>query len=143
MNRDNLARDKETKLLNYREFFEERVDDNLFAYGILEEIKVRSERNAISNADFLIKKKIEGLEADVKRKQIKLQMAIPTGMVACLIIIICMIVGCVTIFACQLIANIKILDYYILLFIITGCCGLLHTSINTFKCWKRFIENDE
>lgn len=143
MIQDNLARKEEKKILDCREIFDAKANDNQFAYEIMAQIKVRAEQKAIDNAEDIIQEKIKKLEADVKRKQIKLQFCIPVGMIACSIVIACVIVSCATMLIFQLISNVTIIDYHVIVFAMIGAIGLFHTSISTIRNWKRYIEDEE
>ena len=60
----------------------------------------------------------------------------PLGIILPMMIEICAAIVLIVITIIQLVSNMKIVDYYLLLFLEVGCCGLMHTSYAVFKNWK-------
>lgn len=138
------------KVIDFNEKQFERLFDQQFADTILNEVKIRAEKVAIENSDEITKRKINSqskiirkLEVDNMKKQEKLQMCIPSEMLMCLCVVVAIITACITVLIIQTVTNIKIIDYYLLIFILVAGIGLLHTSITTFKIWRRYITNEE
>lgn len=137
------------KLIYFRERLADKKSDEQFADQILYELKERAEKKAIEESDELIQRKIallekenKKMEVEIMRKQVKLQMCIPSEMLMCLCTTIIIITACVTILFFQIVANVKIIDYYLVIFALVGGIGLLHTSITTFKNWRRYITDE-
>ena len=123
--------------------FEERVSDEKFAYSVLEQIKRRSEKKALENADEITNERIRDLEVKCMTYKKKLQRCIPPEMLICVIASSGMIASCITLIATQLMVNRKLVDYNVLLFVLVGGVGLFHTSISTVKGWKKYLNEEK
>ena len=153
----NTKRKNTFNIIECSGIFEEKISDEQFQYQILDAVKTRAERRAIENADEIIQEKINNLEERIKdlekenaKKEqecmidnIKLQNCLPMGLLLCLFLTSGIVISCATIVIVQLMSDIKLVDYYVLLFVLLGGIGLFHTSLSTIKGWKRYLNNED
>lgn len=130
-------------IIKCENLFEERASDEKFAYSVMEQIKRRAEKKALENADEITKEQIKDLEVKCMTYKKKLQRCIPPELLVCVIVSSCIIASCVTVIVIQLTANIKVIDYHVLLFNLVGGVGLFHTSISTVKGWKKYLNEEK
>ena len=120
------------------QFMEAQVDYLITAKKI---IKTEVERRVLEEADEVIIKKISGLESECANMKVRLQNCIPVNMLALFCIMLVGVVVTVTLLVVQLVSNVKLIDYYLLFFLLIMTVGLLSTSIATIIYWKRFLSD--
>ena len=120
------------------QFMEAQVGYLTYAKKI---IKKEVERRVFEEADVVIKERIRGLESECAEMKVRLQNCIPTNMLALFGVMLASVVIVVTLLVVQLVSNIKLVDFYLLFFMLIMTVGLLSTSIATIIYWKRFLRD--
>jgi hypothetical protein len=138
-NESTVKKEDFTNIIDCSNFFQERSTTEQFVYQFIEKVREEEREKAVNQADDIAQKKIKELELECMFKEKRLQNCIPTKLFFPLFIAMGITCIALTVTIMQILLNSKVVDYYILLFIMVGGIGLSHTSIAILKGWKRFI----